>query len=223
MRLVRVSNECPCQQPLGSVWERQIRTARNVLDALLLQDGKQLDEESLQTFMCETEAIVNSRPLAVCNISSPTDAEPLTPNHLLTMKSRILLPPPGEFQRADLYLVKRWRRVQYLVDQFWFRWRKDFLCTLQERPKWNKPRRNMCVGDIVLIKDDNAPRNCWRKARVDNVYTGNDGLVRKVRIVVADSDSSLNEHGERVRATSILERPVQKLVLLLRSEDARTQ
>ena len=98
--------------------------------------------------MCETEAIVNSRPLAVANISSPTDAEPLTPNHLLTMKSRMLLPPPGEFQRADLYLVKRWRRVQYLADLFWLWWREDFLCTLQERPKWNKPRRNMCVGDI---------------------------------------------------------------------------
>ena len=211
----------PASSHMSGVWERQIRTARNVFNALFLQDGKQLDEESLQTFMRETEAIVNSRPLAVANISSPSDAEPLTPNHLLTMKSRILLPPPGEFQRADLYLVKRWRRVQYLVDQFWLRWRKDFLCTLQERPKWNKPRRNMCVGDIVLIKDDNALRNCCRKARVDDVYTDDDGLVPKVKIVVADS--SLNEHGERVRATSILERPVQKLVLLLKSEDARTQ
>ena len=88
----------PANSYMGDVWERQIRAARNVLNALLLQDGKQLDEESLQTFMCETEAIVNSRPLAVANISSPTDAEPLTPKHLLTMKSRILLPPPGEFQ-----------------------------------------------------------------------------------------------------------------------------
>ena len=101
----------PASSHMCGVWERQIRTARNVLNAFLLQDGKQLDEKSLQTFMCKTEAIVNSRPQAVSNISFPTDAETLTPNHLLTMKSRILLPSPGEFQRADLYLVNRWRRV----------------------------------------------------------------------------------------------------------------
>ena len=206
---------------MGGVWERQIRTARKVLNALLLQDGKQLDEESLQTFMCETKAIVNSRPLTVSNISSPTETESLTPNHLLTMKLRILLPPPGQFQRADLYLVKRWRRVQYLVDQFWLRWRKEFLSTLQERSKWNKPRRNMRVGDMVLIKDDNIPRNLWRKARVDDVYTHDDGLVRKVKIVVADS--SLNERGERTRDMSVLERPIQKLVLPQGIEDAKAQ
>jgi hypothetical protein len=168
VRLFLLEKECnwfdfqmnvPSSRHMGGVWERQIRTTRNVLNALLLEAGIQLDEESLQTFMCETEAIVNSRPLTVTNLSSPTDAEPLTPNHLLTMKSRLLLPPPGEFQRADQYVVKRWRRVQYLVNQFWsrwlWRWRKEFLCTLQERQKWSNPR----VGDIVLIKDDNVPRN----------------------------------------------------------------
>jgi hypothetical protein len=92
----------------------------------------------------------------------------------------MLLPPPGEFQRADQYVVKRWRRVQYHVNQFWSRWRKEFFNTLQERQKWSNPPRNMRVGDIVLIKDDNAPRTLWRKARVDEVYTDEDGLVRKV-------------------------------------------
>ena len=115
---------------MGGMWERQIKTGRNVLNVLLDQAGTQQDEESLNTVMCETEAIVNSRPLTVDNISSPTEAEPLTPNHLLTMKSRVLLPPPGEFQRADLYLVKSWRRVQYIVNQFWSRWRKGFFYTL---------------------------------------------------------------------------------------------
>jgi hypothetical protein len=96
----------PSSSHMGGVWEWQIRTAHNVLNAPLLEAGTQLDEESLQTFMCETEAIVYSRPLTVTNLGSPTDAELLTPNHLLTMKSRIILPPPSEFQRADQYLVK---------------------------------------------------------------------------------------------------------------------
>ena len=224
-----LENECdwfefqmnvPTASHMGGVWERQIRTARNVLNALLDQAGTQLDEETLQTFMCETEAIVNSRPLTTDNLCSPTEAEPLTPNHLLTMKSRVLLPPPGEFQKADLYIVKRWRRVQYLVNQFWSRWRKEFLSTLQQRQKWTKPRRNMRVGDIVLIKEDNIPRNLWRKARIEEVYKDDDDLVRKVKLMVADP--SLDRYGKRVRVTSTLERPIQKLVLL-QEADAKAQ
>ena len=47
---------------MGGVWERQIRTARNVLSVLLDQSGGQLNDESLRTLMTEVEAIVNSRP-----------------------------------------------------------------------------------------------------------------------------------------------------------------
>ncbi len=127
MREFLVNKECdwiefqtnvPSASHMGGIWERQIRTVRNVLNALLDDHGTQLDEESLRTFMCETESIVNSLPLTTDNLTSPNGMEPLTPNHLLTMKSRVLLPPPGEFQREDIYLVKRWRRVQYLVNQF---------------------------------------------------------------------------------------------------------
>ena len=198
------------------VWERMIRTVRNALDGLLEQHGTQLDEESLRTLICEAEAIVNSRPIVAVGTNSP-EVEPLTPNHLLTMKSRVLMAPPGEFQRADVYLVKRWKRVQYLANQFWERWRKGFLWSLQERQKWNRPRRNVQKGDIVLLKDDPASRNQWRTARVEKVCTDEDGLVRKVTVVVGDP--SLNEKGERIRSEAVLERPVQKLIVLLKAED----
>ncbi len=220
-----LQNECdwiefqtsvPAASHMGGSWERQIRTVRNVLNALLNQSGTQLDDESLHTFMCETEAIVNSRPLTATNLTSPNGSEPLTPNHLLTMKSRVLMPPPGEFLKEDIYLVKRWRRVQYLVNQFWLRWRKEFLCSLQQRQKWTTPRRNVQVGDIVLLSDDNVPRNHWRMGRVEEAYTDQDGFVRKVKLLM--SDPLLNHKGERVKAKTVLERPIQKLVLLLKNQ-----
>ena len=83
---------------MGGIWERQIRTARNVLAVLLDQCGTQLDDESLRTFMTEAEAVVNSRPLTVESLSSLDGVEPLTPNHLLMGKSNVVLPPPGVFQ-----------------------------------------------------------------------------------------------------------------------------
>ncbi|XP_037794177.1 uncharacterized protein LOC119589653 [Penaeus monodon] len=69
----------PHASHMGRVWERQIRTVRNILTALLYHHGRQLDDESLRTFMVEAETIVNSRPLAADNISSSYSLEPLTP------------------------------------------------------------------------------------------------------------------------------------------------
>ena len=144
----------PSASHMGGSWERQIRTVRSVLSALLEEHGHQLDDESLRTLMCEAESVVNSRPLTVDNLCSPTSPEPLTPNHLLTGKTQVVLPPPTEFQQPDLYSRRRWRRVQYLTNQFWSRWRKEFVLSLQQRQKWIRPRRNLEINDIVLIKTD---------------------------------------------------------------------
>jgi hypothetical protein len=207
----------PHASHMGGVWERQIRSVRNVLAALLDRQGTQLDDESLRTLMVEAEAIVNSRPLTVESTSSSETPMPLTPNHLLTMKSKVLLPPPGIFQRPDLYSRKRWRRVQHLANEFWIRWKKEFLQSLQQRKQWVSPRRNMQIGDIVIVKDDNLARNKWQLARVTETYTDDDGHVRKVRIAI--SDRLLDKQGKRTRSQTFLDRPIHKLVLLCSSDD----
>ena len=99
----------PHSSHMGGVWERQIRTVQNVLASLLNHHGAQLDDETLGTFMVAVEpnVIVNCRPLTVDTINSPQLPQPLKPNHLLTMKSKVIMPPPGSFQRADLYSRKR--------------------------------------------------------------------------------------------------------------------
>ena len=129
----------PSASYMGSTWERQKRTVRNVLAALLEESGHQLDNESFCMLMKEVQNIVNSRPLTTTNMS-PDCPKSSTPNHILTMEVKVLMPPPGVFQRADLYSRKRWRRVQHLANEFWNRWRREFLQTLQTRQKWIKPR-----------------------------------------------------------------------------------
>ena len=145
-------------------------------------------------------AIVNGRPLTVESLSDHTSMMPLTPNHLLTMKSKVPLPPPGKFVTEDVFARKRWRRVQFLAEQFWSRWRKEYLLNLNARQKWHVPKRNLLPDDVVIISDDDAARSEWQLARVIEAKEDADGLVRKVKL--------------RVR-TSVIERPVHKLVLLL--------
>ena len=185
----------------GGVWERQIRTVRSILSHIFSACPKPLDDSGLRTVLYEVMAIVNSRPLTVSDLEDPGSIEPLTPNHILTAKSSVPYPPPGEFERADLFLRKRWRKVQFLLEQFWSRWRREYLAQIALRTKWHEPRRNVCVGDVVLVKDATLPRMQWPLARVMEAKPDGDGLVRRVKIKTRTSDA--------------LERSVHKLVLLL--------
>lgn len=215
--MVEFKMNVPAASHMGGVWERQIRSVRSVLVFLLQNHGNQLDDESLRTFLHEAAAIVNSRPLSVENVNDPLSLVPLSANHLLTMKSSLILPPPGNFQRSDLYLRKRWRRVQYLANQFWIRWRSEFLQNLQIRNKWTSPKRNVCEGDIVLVVDENQARNHWRLGRVVETFADDDGLVRKVKVALASAN--LDAKGKRKDSVVHLERPIHKIVILQESED----
>ena len=82
---------------MGGIWERQIRSVSNVLTVLLKQFEGRIDDEALRTIFYEAAAIVNSRPLTVDTLGDVTSVKPLSPNLLLTMKSKVTLPPPGEF------------------------------------------------------------------------------------------------------------------------------
>lgn len=84
------------------------------------------------TLKVEVTGIVNSRPISTV----PSDAEQpqaLTPNMLFTMKTRPLISPPEIFTSLDLYSRRHWRRAQYLADQFWVRWKNEYLEGQQRR------------------------------------------------------------------------------------------
>ncbi|KAL6490189.1 hypothetical protein MHYP_G00005340 [Metynnis hypsauchen] len=203
----------PDASHMGGVWERQIRTVRSVLSWVLSQSAGRLDDASLRTFFYEAMSIVNSRPLTTDNINDPKGLEPLTPNHLLTMKACVPLPPPGKFVAEDLYAKKRWRRVQYLTEQFWGRWRKEYLTNITLRQRWQSPRRNVKIGDIVIVKEEGIPRNDWRLGRVLDVCKDEDGLVRKATIQMGNR--KLGKDRQQFINPTILERPIHKLVVIV--------
>lgn len=101
----------PTASHVGGVWERQIRTVRNVLNATFAQSSGWLDDASLKILFYEAMAIVNSLLIRVDGVNDPHAQEPLTQNHLIIMKSKVTLPPPGVFVKEDVYATKRWRRV----------------------------------------------------------------------------------------------------------------
>ena len=201
----------PYASHMGGVWERQIRTVRSILTSMLAEKSCTVfDTSALRTFFCEITAIINSRPLSVKDIDDPAGPEPLTPNHLLLLKSEIVLQPPGDFD-ADAYSRKRWRRVQCLTNQFWRRWRQEYLQNLQERPKWQKKQPNLSKGDVVIVHDESVMRTEWKLGRVIDALAGADGLVRKVRLLVCKQGVDSGKQGN-----ATIERPSCKVTYLTR-------
>lgn len=188
----------PHASHMGGVWERQIRTVRKVLQAII---GEQVvDEERLHTLFCEVEAIVNGRPITPTS-NNIDDIEALTPLHILRPKTlpHCSLGGKDEEPIGNIY-QKGWKHAQFLADQFWKRWLRVYLPSLRQRQRQFKQLRNFQVGDVVLLTDWNVPRNQWGLGRVVEATPGEDGLVRKVRV--------------RTAARKFLTRPVNKLCLL---------
>ena len=99
--------------------------------------------------------------------------------------------------------------VQQLANEFWQRWRKEYLHTLQVRQKWVEKVPGVSVGDVVLVKED-CPRNSWPLARVVECVESHDGEVRSVRLLIGKRHHLSDK-------CQYLDRPVTKIVVLVKA------
>ena len=195
----------PYASHFGGFYEREIRSIRKILNSLLLSHNIKLSDEHLSTLFCEIEAILNNRPLTEIS-SDPLDNEPLTPNHLLLFNAGITF-PPGLFTSSDSCTRRRWRQIQYLVDVFWTRWRREYLVLLQERQKCCNVEDNLNIGDVVLVKDLRFPRNMWPLGLIVDVNKDRKNYVRSAKVKIYK--------GEQFKC-NVIDRPITKLILLIK-------
>ena len=90
-----------------------------------------------------------------------------------------------------------------LIRHFWKRWSTEYITHIGRFTKWHHPSRNICVGDLVILREDSAISTKWPLARVIKVHPGKDNLVCVATV-------KMN--------TGLYTRPVTKLALLLPSE-----
>ena len=100
--------------------------------------------------------------------------------------------------------------MEHITNEFWCRWCKEFVHTLQERQKWTTKKRNFRINDIVLLKED-VPRNQWPLYKIIKTNPDDQRILRSVTLHLGIDD---NNNRER-----ILERPISKLVLILEAND----
>ena len=168
----------PLSPHFGGAHEIMIKAAKRVLKGILT-DANVSDEE-LMTAITGAELLLNLRPLTYQTANVDYDV-PLTPNHFLhgQMGDRFA---PETVDQTTFSPRKRWRCVQELVKHFWQRWLKEWLPGRNPTTKWHKEKKNLKVGDIVIVISPDSPRAHWPLAKVTQVFPGKDGKVRVAQV-----------------------------------------
>lgn len=130
------------------------------------------------------EAILNSRPLIALS-SDPNDLTYLSPGHFFIGTLLISYPEP-DLAHFKVNRLSRWQRIEQIHQHFWKRWSSEYLVQLQQRTKWQAIHGSQLqVGQLVLCREDGLPPLKWVLGRVQEVYPGNDEVVRTAVIKMA--------------------------------------
>ena len=141
----------PPQTPhMGGVWEAGVKSVKQRLRVIAGETP--LTFEEFSTLFARIEASLNSRPLCPVS-SSPDDCDFLSPGHFLVGGPLCAIPEPSELDQRQ-NLLDRWQLNRRMYQQFWSRWKLEYLTTLQSRNKWQQRSSNIQVGDLVLLRDD---------------------------------------------------------------------
>ena len=176
----------PYSPHFGGIWEAGVKSVKSHMKKVI--DDQLLTFEEMSTLLCQIEACLNSRPLTPLS-NDPTDLAPLTPGHLLIGRPLSSLPEPGNDPNSP-NPSSIWKRLSKMKSDFWLRWSKDYLHTLQSKSKWHRQRPDITLGQLVLIVDDLMPATKWPLARVLATYPGSDGRVRVVQLRSAKGETT---------------------------------
>ncbi|XP_054281201.1 uncharacterized protein LOC128998869 [Macrosteles quadrilineatus] len=168
----------PAAPHQGGLWESAIKSSKYHLKRVI--GDRVLTLMELITLATQVEAVLNSRPLTALS-ADPSDISALTPGHFLIGTSLVAVPEPN-LEEVPENRLNHWQTVQALHQRFWRRWHQEYLHQLQQRKKWEKPNKNLEVGDLVIIQDPRTPPLLWPLGRIVRTSPGSDGIVRVVTI-----------------------------------------
>ena len=193
----------------GGFFERMVKSTKRCLRKIV--GRAKLNYDELLTAVTEVESIINSRPPSY--ISSEDLEEPITPSHFLTGRRLLSFPDRLCHQQHDPddedyvvtheHFTRRLKHLNTVLNQLWKKWHQEYLLELREAHRYGKKGTAISpisVGSIVLVHDE-KPRRFWRLAKVNQLLTGKDGLVRGAVVKVTSGKDKFTE----------LQRPLQLL------------
>ncbi|GFX05541.1 uncharacterized protein TNCV_3434451 [Trichonephila clavipes] len=173
-------NFIPLRSPnFGGLWESGVKSFKTHLKRVAGSSNLTLEE--FITLLAEIEAVLNLRPLSPLS----SDFETLSPGHFLIGRPVTAIVEPQLINVKENRLT-RWQRVNWLSQQIWKVWKRNYLNNLQERSKWRFSKNNVEIGTLVLIKNESFPGTKWPTGRILEVFYGNDNKIRVVNLKLPD-------------------------------------
>ena len=202
--------------------EAAVRVVKRALSSVGLEGN--LTALEFQTLLYLAANLSNERPIGARAQLQDETIEVISPNSLLLGRTGYSGDPKG-FEFAS-YPFVRLRAIQIEVDKFWKRWSQLAGPGLFVRQKWHLPSRNLAVGDIVWLADQNALRGRFKLGRVEEVHPDNKGVVRDVKVKTClgiPASASYTKHNRETGnyPTTTLHRDVRRLVVILPVEEQK--
>lgn len=207
--------------------EAAVRVAKRALQSL----GKSTNLTFIEflTVLQLAANLANERPIDARIQSREDRIQYVTPNTLLLGRAS----RSEDFKSFDFdnYPYKRLQEIQAQVNNFWKSWSQLAGPNLFIRTKWHTTERNVAVGDVVWLCDQNALRGQFRLGRVVTVTPDSRGIVRDVEVLVTPghcvpvqhpkpaAQSSASSESKEGSAGVVLRRDVRRLVVLLPVEE----
>lgn len=88
--------------------------------------------------------------------------------------------------------------------------------------KWNADIMNLCVGDVVLVLENDPKSNTYKLARVTEATPDKDGKVRSVKVSYKSYTCKSGSTTYSVSSDITISRSVQRLCLIVPIEEPRT-
>ena len=131
---------------------------------------------AFQALLKKAQVSINDRPIGLATLAGHEQV--LTPNHFIFGRSTApLVNPEAE---DNLYLVRQFQEVQKIHDKFKNAWHQQILCHIHSRKKWQLFRKNLKVGQLVVMAIETQKRWTWPLAKVTQLRQDKNGVVREV-------------------------------------------
>jgi hypothetical protein len=169
----------PVSPHFGGKWESNVKIFKHYLKRTLRRHI--LNWEELLTMITQIEGFMNTRPLTPMS-SDPNDLQVLTPAHFLMTAGD---PPNIDEPRLVRFNTGRldaWQKCTKFVQKLWERWNSEVLNNMQQKTKWYIEKKNLKVGDMVILVEDKVPTAKWPLGRIVELIYGDDGKVRVVNV-----------------------------------------
>ena len=149
--------------------------------------------------MTKVEGVVNSRPITFIS-DKFSEPKPLRPIDFLIPVNQEQTPvdidlkgpvPDGPFDDNDPdynphkdktrdQLLKQWKLWANKIDSFWREFQSNYLTSLRERKSRVHKGNSLIprVNEVVIIEEEDIPRNSWRLGRITELILSSDGNVR---------------------------------------------